>query len=629
MSDWQALQLLRPWVLLVLPLVLWLSWRWQPRTEQSDWARWMDARLLHALGQRNEGAGLSSRLPRVLLALALTLMVLAASGPSWRTQALPTQVPDDALVIVLDLSAASRVADLSPSRLQRAQFKLADLLDRRRHGQTALVVYAGEAFTVAPLTDDAKTLKALLPSLSPDLMPVSGQRLDAALRLAGQLLDGGSGLGRILVFSNTASDAAVEQAKALYQRGVSVSAIGLGTLAGAPLIGSDGALALSEDGKLQTSTLDAGRLARLATAADGQYVDLAIDDSDLQRLGVLNSSAAARDSAKSQQHTEQRVDDGPWLALLALPLLALLFRRGWLLLAVCWLPLPPAQAAETAWWLRPEQQAHQHLERGDYEAARASDPNSEIAASAAYRAGDFAAAAELYQQFDSARAHYNRGNALARSGQLQQAISAYDEALKQDPALQDAEHNRAVVQQALLEQQRSSGQQGESGQQSDESSSSSSESSQDPSNSADDPSDSDAQAGDRAGSEATDDSPQSSNEGDQSNAGQSSDEPRSDAAYSASAEQNQTTPLDEQQRQQLQQAQREAMERALQERAQADAGEPVDAMVENGPPADPAQLERAQSVEQWLRKVPDDPGALLKRKFALEHRRRVLEGEQQ
>ena len=293
MSLLQSFHFLRPWLLLLMPLAIWLALRWRPPSSDSDWESWMDPPLLRALGQQNRDSG-SLRLPRALLALASVLLILALAGPAWRSAQVPTRVPDDALVLVLDLSDQSRVADLAPSRIQRARFKIADLLEQRRHGQTALVVYAGEAFTVAPLTDDGQSLRALLPALSPDLMPVPGQRLDAALRMAAELLRSGSGQGRIVVFSNDASRAAIAEAERLRGSGIEISAIGLGSEAGAPLPQDAGGFARDADGALSLSTLHRDALQSLSAAGAGRYVDLTVDNADLRSLGLLEVSAAAK-----------------------------------------------------------------------------------------------------------------------------------------------------------------------------------------------------------------------------------------------------------------------------------------------------------------------------------------------
>jgi Ca-activated chloride channel family protein len=78
--------------------------------------------------------------------------------------------------------------DISPSRLARARLKILDILERRGSGQTALVVYSSNAFTVTPLTTDNDTIAALVSSLSTDIMPSRGSYPVAAINKGWQLL---------------------------------------------------------------------------------------------------------------------------------------------------------------------------------------------------------------------------------------------------------------------------------------------------------------------------------------------------------------------------------------------------------------------------------------------------------
>ena len=110
-----------------------------------------------------------------LVTIGGCFLIVALAGPAWERAPQPTFRDETPMVLVLDLSASMYADDLSPDRISRVRFKLADLLkdrDAGRAGATALVVFAGEAFTVTPLTDDTDTILAMLPALEPDLMPV-------------------------------------------------------------------------------------------------------------------------------------------------------------------------------------------------------------------------------------------------------------------------------------------------------------------------------------------------------------------------------------------------------------------------------------------------------------------------
>src|SRR3546814_20181743 len=96
------------------------------------------------------------------------------AGPSWRTGEQPLLQGEAPLVVVLDMSGAMLANDLPPSRLLQARAKLATLLQPRSGGQVGLVVFAADAYTVAPLTRDAANVPLFLDSLRPDVMPVDG-----------------------------------------------------------------------------------------------------------------------------------------------------------------------------------------------------------------------------------------------------------------------------------------------------------------------------------------------------------------------------------------------------------------------------------------------------------------------
>ena len=179
LPDWSALHFLRPewlWALLALPLILALAVYRQRRSDA--WRQAVDAHLLpHLLAA---GAKRRVRLPWALL-LGWTLASLAMAGPSWRQQAQPMFQASAPLLVVLDLSSRITATDLPPSRLLQARAKVGELLRARQGGQVGLVVYADDAYTVAPLTDDGSNVALYLDALSPDVMPRDGQRADRGI----------------------------------------------------------------------------------------------------------------------------------------------------------------------------------------------------------------------------------------------------------------------------------------------------------------------------------------------------------------------------------------------------------------------------------------------------------------
>lgn len=635
------LHFLRPdwlWALVALPLI---AWFWRRRGDDRVWRQAIDAPLRpHVLETGRAGAGLR-RLPWLL---AWTLAVLALAGPAWQAGEQPVYRSQTPLLIALDLSSRQTATDLPPDRATRARFKISRLLQRRLGGQVGLLVYADDAFTVAPLTDDAATVSALVDALSPALMPADGQRGDRAIERAAALLtQAGFGAGQILVLTDQADDRAQEAATRARERGLSVSVLGLGTAQGAPLPGPDASFERNPDGTVRFARLDEASLRALARAGDGRYARFSTDDDDLEALAVLDPQSAVAVEGDRVQAVWR--DDGPWLLLLVLPLLLLGFRRGGLavVLLALWLPTPPALAFELAdLWSRPDRRADAALRAGDAETARRLARDPALAGAAAYRAGDYQAAIEAWSKRDDAVSHYNRGNALAQAGAFDQAIAAYRQALERDPGMEDAKANEQALRDWLARQPPApdAGGQGNA----DDPAGDDGEKGQGQPGVGQPQQDGDADVQDQSGRDPDADAGQDSSQED----GRSADQASTKQAGGGSRDQDGAgsgdQPVSAADQAAAGQALREAMEQALREQAlreqaQGGTGQQPDPAQPDQPEAgqssdapaalDPEQLaeeERQRAVERWLRQVPDDPGGLLRRKFAIEHQRRQQTG---
>ncbi|HFK2946372.1 TPA: tetratricopeptide repeat protein [Stenotrophomonas maltophilia] len=606
LPDWNVLHFLRPewlWALLALPLIIAVALYRQRRSDV--WRTAVDAHLLpHLLAA---GTRRRARLPWAVL-LGWTLAALAMAGPSWRQQAQPMFQASAPLLVVLDLSSRINATDLPPSRLLQARAKVGELLRARQGGQVGLVVYAEDAYTVAPLTDDGSNVALYLDALSPDVMPRDGQRADRGIDWATRLMRQiGALRGQILLVSDQADDEAALAAAQARSLGMQVSVLGLGTSAGAAY--RDGT------GQIRQAALDEGSLRAVATAGGGRYARIATDDSDLRALGVLD----AREGTAAQRPGEgkQWRDEGFWLLPPVMLLALLAFRRRALLAAVLavgllpWMSdvqaqaqapaVPAAPQAQGTLWKRADQVQHQRLAEG----------------AQAYRNGDFASARKQFEGIDSDAGWYNLANTLARQGNYDEAIAAYDRALALHPGMADAVANRAVVDAARKRKQ--SGGKGQdqqkppqNGQQKQQNDSQGQQNpqGQQPQQGQQNPGQGQPQSGQQGQPNPGDDKNQSSPQpGERGRDGQQAPPQVEDAKAQAQA--------DEQQRQRMQQA----MQQAREGKGDQD-GKPV-------PGSDgttPRQREEQQAVEAWMRRVPDDPGALLRAKFQLENERRKREG---
>jgi len=566
---------LRPawlWALLALPMIAW-AWR-RTRRRQSGWRDWVDPHLLPHLLDAHAGPHARGALWLGLIGYALAVGALA--GPSWRQVTQPLWQSRAPLVVALDLSSASLANDLPPSRLAQARAKIARLLQARAGGQVALVAYADDAYTVAPLTDDAGNVALLLDALSPDVMPGDGSDARRAIAWSARLLkQAGFAQGDILVLSDHADAAARRAAGDAARDGYRVSALGLGTEEGAAFRDAQGAIGHAR--------LDTGSLRALASAGEGGFAPMSADDRDLDALGVLDPQRSGATATRGEKALVWQ-DQGYWLLLPLLAIAALAFRRGSvlaMLLVGMLLPWAPAQAAET-WWRRPDQQAHARMEDGAQQ----------------YRRGQFDAAAQAWRDIPGADAAYNLGNALAKSGDYPGAVAAYDHALRLQPGMEDAVANRDAVRKAMRQRPQPPGQQGRS------------------------QSNGQRQAGAPQQHSQSAQRPGQTQESQRQASQQPSQQPRQAQQAQKGGQQQgaQAQPANAEAQRKADAAQRARMQQALaraQKESQAKPAAPVET---------PAQREQRLADEAWLRRIPDDPGALLRAKFQLEHERRQQQG---
>lgn len=676
MSDFH---LLRPeWLLALIPAaaVLIILWRSASQTGARDWSGTVDAHLLRHLTV----SGQSARPRRGLiaaLAAGLLASILAMAGPTWQKLPTPMMQGGTPTVVALSLSQSMNGTDLVPSRLARAGHKLRDILDRAEGADTGLVIYADRPFVAAPLTPDGAVIGEMLPELSTSLMPVLGNRLDLAIaELQDLLASAGARRGTILVMADDLGAdpaASLAAAKAARKAGYEVDVLGVGTPEGAALQTADGR-AIQVGGTGRTAKLDGAAMQGLAEAGGGRYSTVTADSADLDLL-LPAQTGMAEGARASALKTDRWSDKGYLLVLIPILLMPLAFRRGLifaLALAAFGLGLgapsgPVAAEGLADLWATPDQQGARAFESGDFGAAAQQFASADWRASALYRAGDYAGAAGIYGE-----SGYNAGNALAKAGQLKEALAAYDAELAAHPEDADTKFNRDLVADLLKQQeeqqkqqqdQQSSGggqdqqdqqQTGESGQdqqqpqagQTGESQPQEQQSAQngqdqaeadgqqdaEPQQQAQQGGQSEPQAGDQQQVAASQDQREGSGEG---------DTPQDQQEQAQQGQQ--PAPQQTQQGAAQQQTQADAAEqpqnRAGQQRADATSAEPqddkgalsglIDRLMQGNGEADdtekPAQAQASagapldQAGEQQLRAVPDDPAGLLRARIRMHY----------
>ncbi len=610
LTTLQDFHFLRPqWLWAIIPLIL-LVWLVRHlHKQQSGWQSVLAGHLYQHL-MTSQGSK-KSKPPLTLLALAWILSCLALAGPTWERLPQPVYQLNTGKVVLIDMSLSMRATDVTPDRLTRAKYKAIDLVNVINEGETGLVAYAGDAFTISPLTSDAQNLSALIPSLSPEIMPVAGSEPVLGIQAAIDLLTGaGYQQGEIFWISDGVENKQLaEIGELLRESPFRLSVLAVGTEEGAPIQLATGELMKDGRGSIVIPKLNSSRLRSLAKIGQGRYANMQTDDSDINYL--LSQTLLGRDIEQDSEQSESEQADnfgdkwkemGPYLLLLLLPLAAYSFRRGIITVLFIGLILPGyAPQAQADWWddawQTADQQGKKAIEESDYAGAASKFDDPLWQGTALYKNQDYEGALEAFRQNNSPLALYNQGNTLAQLGKFEEAITAYEKVLAQQPEHEDAMANKAVLEQVKeqQEQEQEQKQQGEGQDDSQNPEEGEQQQSEDPS--------------EGSQSEEQQPSEQADSESGESEQEQEPEQNKSEQQKQQDAEKEQ-----EEQGQQQTSEDENAQEQEQQEAQQAQMGEPEELTDE--------EKEQMQRMQALLNRIPDDPSFLLKRKMQIEHQQR-------
>ncbi len=602
---------IRPLFLLFIPAGLLLSYfLWNHISTISNWRQICDSHLIDHLlvGKKLK----NSSLPYLIMIVAWIIAALALAGPTWERLPQPVHNVLEGRVIVFDLSRSMDSTDVEPTRLIRARYKLSDLITAGRGLQQGLVVFAGDAFVVAPLTEDSGTLINLTASLTTNTVPVQGSRTDLGLELGASLFtNAGLTSGDIVLMTDGASSGSTKIAATIKAQGFKISVMAIGTATGGPVQMANGELLKDASGDIVIPGVDHRLLKKISGAGGGRYVEMSSSNDDIERLMQADVEdlelsliqGLSESTVDKQYSSDQWSDAGPWLVLPLLMIVALGFRRGWILsLTILMLPLSPQPVHAFGWddlWWRADQQAEQLFSEEKFEQLPEHAP-TDWQGAAQYMSSDFKGAADTWSIDDANNsvAHYNRGNALAQIQSFQESIAAYDRALEIDPDHEDARFNRALVEE-MLKQQQQQQQQGENSQNDDQSNNDQSQ----------------EKTGQEGGQESNQQNQQQSRELEEANQGRIKNNNDDSESSESEPTADQSDPDETAARKQNQKSQ-----------AAQDVSDESEQISEN----EQEQLnEQQQAMEQWLQRIPDDPGGLLRRKFAYQYSLRPQQTRQQ
>ncbi|NUN94203.1 MAG: VWA domain-containing protein [Verrucomicrobiae bacterium] len=491
------MQFAHPWIAwLALPALLATLWALAraERRKRNALGRFATSRLIERLTASVSPS--RRRAKRILLAAAVGALLLALARPQWgwREEEIHRRGTD--LLFAVDTSKSMLAQDVHPNRLARAKLAVLDLMDRLEGDRVGLIAFAGTAFLQCPLTLDHDAFRASLDALDANVIPKGGTDLAKAIREAIAVFNNAPSNQKILLLLTDGEDLeqdSLAAAREAARAGLRVFTIGVGTPNGelVPIPGPNGTLDFAKDpeGRVVKSRLDEKRLAEIARITGGLYQPLGAQGDGLLALYQKGLSSLSRTQVLSRHHWTP-IERFPWFVGFALLLLATEWMLGdrrrlprsaaaaprllgaTALLSAAFLASPACAALWSADNAYREGRFQDAL--AAYRDAAKQDPNApEIQfnlGASAYRTGDFKTAAGAFLKAAKTaktpelppKALYNLGNALYRVGEStekmnadetiktwEQAIQAYDQALKRKSEDADAKFNRDFVQRKL------------------------------------------------------------------------------------------------------------------------------------------------------------------------------------
>jgi len=448
------LHFLRPWWLAGLVLVWGAAWVVQRhRPGLSPWTQIIDPKLAKALLQPRRTLRLINGIN--LIALLLSIGLIALAGPAWHKQ-IPEGLQDKAaVVIVLANSPTMYASDIVPNRNRAAKAKIEALRQRLPASSWSVIAWANTAHRVIPLTRNAEFFDLYLPPLEPDIMP-RAPRPESALRAALEMAESStkhSGLPlNVVIITDTLSSLDDVAVRDFYARSSNLEVLVVGSETG-------GAFRFAPENLNPPASTSVPVSAFMALKSSGiPVLSLTSDDDDDVNWLVTHITQNIQHAHNKDNHWRWE-DSGYWLVLLMLPLALFLLRTVNTLQMVALLVLSaslwtsPAKADWQHLWWTGDQLGQKALDERQYARAGQHFTDNYRKGRAYYLAKDYRNAAAALQGVDTAEGYFYLANSLAQMQQFQPALDYYERALELAPAMQPAKENAKTVR-ALLEASR-------------------------------------------------------------------------------------------------------------------------------------------------------------------------------
>jgi Ca-activated chloride channel family protein len=242
-----------------------------------------------------------------LLFIVIGMFALLLGRPQFGSKLETMKRQGVEVIITLDISNSMLAEDIQPNRLEKAKRLVSRLVDDLEDDKVGLIVFAGDAFTQLPITNDFISAKMFLESISPSLITQQGTAIGAAISLASRSFTPQEGVGRSIIMITDGENhegGATEAAKAAADKGIQVNVLGIGSPDGSPIPTEDGKdYRKDREGNVVVTRLNEAMCQEIAKTGSGVYVQ--VDNSNsAQRVISQQIGKMAKADMKTKIYTE-------------------------------------------------------------------------------------------------------------------------------------------------------------------------------------------------------------------------------------------------------------------------------------------------------------------------------------
>ncbi|TNJ42514.1 VWA domain-containing protein [Tamlana fucoidanivorans] len=395
-----------------------------------------------------KGTRWKSMLIRTSVVIMFIIGIVSFLGPTWSRIKAPTKKVKSQFVIALDMSESMLVDDISPNRLERAKFKIHDLLKANPRAETNLIVFAASSHVVTPFTTDYKIILDQIDGLQPRMMPVKGTGFNALFDKIEALSLDPVAQSKILLVTDDLEALSIERINNfLQENNVKLFIYPFATPTGGTIPKHN-----------TKSALNTTKLSAFTAIENVFFLEATLDDSDVKDLAKSVSKELIFED-KIDKEDESWKDQGYWFLIPLMILFSFSFRKGWsinsLLLLICLSSCnsndktPKSISSFKDLWYTSDYQGQQLYNDKDYAnaALKFNDPMHKGVAY--YKAGDFVSAEAAFKQDTTTNGLYNLGLTYAKLGKLEASKEAFEQVLSKYPNNTKAKDNLKIIAKAV------------------------------------------------------------------------------------------------------------------------------------------------------------------------------------